>query len=50
MLFAQIPFVASFCNVFVGLWACIMPLRHPPTLLWVPFVMLCAICLYMVVS
>ena len=27
-----------FSNMFVGLWAHKVPLHHPPTLLWVPFV------------
>ena len=41
--------VYSSCNMFVGLWAHIVPLCHPPTLLWVPFVTLCATYLYTVV-
>ena len=28
------------CNMFVGLWAHIVSLCHPPTLLWVPLVTL----------
>ena len=39
-----------FSNMFVGLWAHKVPLHHPPTLLWVPFVTFWATYLCMVVT